>query len=163
MSQPRLSAERARELFSYDPVTGVLSWKCPRNSQKIGVVLGKPEDYCRVDLGTERYSIHHVIWLIVTGAFPVGILDHRNGDKSDNRWDNLRECTHSINAQNQRRAHRGSATGLLGVYPYRGRFRSMIAVPGTGRKKYLGDFDTAEKGHEAYVAAKRVLHAGCTI
>lgn len=32
-----------------------------------------------------------------------------------------------------------------------------------GKHKSLGSFDSAEEAHEAYVAAKRILHAGNTL
>jgi hypothetical protein len=97
----------------------------------------------------------------MTGRWPNGVVDHINGDTSDNQWSNLRDVTHSVNCQNQRRAKRSNASGLLGVSFFDGKPRASISVD--GRPIHLGTFDTPEAAHQAYVEAKRKLHAGCTI
>ena len=162
MNKQPLSAERARALFSYDPETGQLRRKNPGNIQRFGELVGKPKKYHRVDLGDKRYSIHRLIWLMQTGSFPAGLVDHINGDRGDNRWCNLRECDPQTNTQNQRRAHKDSITGLLGTFPFRGGFRAAIAMP-SGKKKLIGTFNTSEEAHQAYLVVKRQLHLGCTI
>ena len=121
--------------------------------------------------GYERFSVtyqgrvreiafHRVLWAMAHGTVPP-MLDHINGDRSDNRLANLRVVDHTTNMQNQRNAMRDNRTGFLGVSPSGGRYRATIRV--SGKQKYLGLFDTAEAAHEAYLAAKRELHGGCTI
>jgi len=43
---------------------------------------------------------HRVAWAIVYGAWPEGVIDHINGDPSDNRIANLRDVTHAVNMRN---------------------------------------------------------------
>ncbi len=88
-------------------------------------------------------------------------MDHLNGDASDNRLANLRDVPQEVNQQNQRRANADSKTGLLGASPRGPRFQAAITTQGD--RRYLGLFDTAEEAHQAYLTAKRQLHAGCTI
>jgi len=99
------------------------------------------------------------------GGFPNGILDHINGNKSDNRIENLRESDHQKNSQNQRKATKRNLTGFLGVSVDRSCIpRPYVArIKAGGKNIRLGQFQTPEQAHEAYVKAKRELHAGCTI
>jgi hypothetical protein len=91
------------------------------------------------------------------------MIDHINGNKLDNRWSNLRIVERVTNGQNRRRANKNNAAGLLGAHKRRGStgWTSSITTPDGVR--FLGFFDSAIKAHEAYVSAKRQLHAGCTI
>jgi hypothetical protein len=133
---------------------------------KAGDVAGgvcKPLGYWQIRLDQRTYLGHRLAWLHVHGRWPVGVIDHINGDRGDNRLSNLREVSQRTNTENQRKVIRGTASGLLGVYPYgnQGRFTSKIKV---GRENiHIGCFDTAEEAHEAYLTAKRQLHAGCTL
>lgn len=159
-SHPRkfdLTADFVRELFNYDPDVGVLV----RKKRYQIAHPSKGDGYTRIRVGRLIYQVHRVIWLHVYGEWPSKDIDHINGDKSDNRIENLRDVSHSVNLQNQRRAAITSKTGLLGVHPHQGRFLAQIQI----NKKiiYLGLFGTAIEGHNAYLDAKRALHDGCTI
>jgi hypothetical protein len=100
-------------------------------------------------------------WFYTTGAWPKDQIDHIDGNKSNNRFANLREATPSQNTQNQRRAMRTNKLGILGVILARGKFRAQIWFD--GKNKFLGYFATAEAAHAAYLAAKRKFHPTCTI
>jgi hypothetical protein len=82
-------------------------------------------------------------------GFPEAKVDHINGDGLDNRRENLRAASDSLNGWNRRGADRDNATGCRGVTRARGRFRAHATVK--GRYHHLGIYDTAEKA--AQVAA----------
>ncbi len=88
-------------------------------------------------------------------------IDHINGDKVDNRLENLRLVSHGENLQNIRKPMRNNTSGFLGVCRSGGKFMATISV--NGKSLNLGSFDKPEAAHAAYVAAKRRLHACCTI
>lgn len=92
----------------------------------------------------------------MTGELPEHDVDHENGNRIDNRWHNLRKVTRGQNMQNLKGAHKDNSTGLLGVMRHRDNYQARIMKDGI--KHYLGDFDTAESAHKAYLAAKRQLH-----
>lgn len=163
MKQPRLSAERARELFAYDPETGRLIWRVSKGRAKPGDPAGCPQKggYLRMRVDQKHYWAHRVVWLHTKGDWPTHFLDHINGDPSDNRVENLREVSRKTNQENQRKPHSNSSTGLLGVVPINGKFRAAISLQGV--RTCLGVFTTPEEAHKAYLTAKRELHAGCTI
>lgn len=153
-----ITAERVRELFTYDPETGELRWR--KTGRIAGEVLLRPKgngNGRRVQLTGDKSSrvlAHHLIWLMQTGSWPTGQIDHINLDALDNRWANLREATASQNMANRRSWGR---VGLKGVSRTRyGKF--MANLMKDGRAFYLGTFDTAEKAHAAYVAAAQEHH-----
>jgi len=78
-------------------------------------------------------------------------VDHRNGDKKDNRSRNLRLCTPSENAWNRRK---GKWTGTKWESANR-KWRAVIRHG--GKSKYLGIFGRREDAKAAYEAAARLL------
>lgn len=110
-----------------------------------------------------HYLAHRLIWLYVTGAWPKAIIDHKNGIKTDNRWTNLREATYTTNAENRRKAHSHSSTGVMGVFwsAAHGKWRAQICHK--YKKIHLGLHDTPDAAHKAYLKAKRKIHAGSLI
>lgn len=89
------------------------------------------------------------------------MIDHINGDPSDNRVENLRLADKRLNAENQRRARADNAIGVLGVMAHGNKFRAQIRTG--GRTIYLGLFLTSDEAYAAYVEAKRRLHEGCSL
>ena len=141
-----MTAERARQLFDYDPVTGVITVKfgaCKGRPARIGV-----RGYVEVKVDDIGYSGHRIAWLIQTGSWPNGLIDHINRDRADNRWENLREANKSINGQN---APATSSSGFKGVTRYHRRFKAAIRIG--GRTVLLGSFPTAQEAAAAYDAA----------
>lgn len=153
-----------REYFAYDADTGELRWKKAKAKRtKVGAVAGvlDKRGYRYISFNYTHLLAHRVAWAFTHGSWPQSDIDHINGNKADNRLANLRDVSRSVNLQNQRRAHRASKAGLLGVSPLNGKFAARIFVAGT--RHYLGLFDTPAQAHEAYLTAKRELHAGCAI
>ncbi len=160
-----LTADRLREVVTYDPTTGAFRNACSRKKVRIGEIAGtvdKSVGYIVLCIDRRRYYGHRLAFLYMTGRWPDECVDHINGDRIDNRWANLRSVSRSINQQNMRRAMHGSSSGLLGAHRKRGRWSSQIRTV-DGQLMRLGTFDTAEEAHVAYVTAKRKLHEGCAL
>lgn len=159
------SIARLREVFSYTPESGFLHWRIGMGSRgRPGARAGSlsAQGYLVVGVdGLRNLFAHRVAWAVHYGSWPAGEVDHINGDRTDNRIANLRDVATRENHQNMRKARRDNKTGLLGVSPRKGRFRSQIQV--AGKKRWLGEFDTAEAAHAAYVDAKRKLHSHGTL
>lgn len=159
-----VSPENVAGIFDYRD--GKLYWKSSlsgKNRIKGREAGGLNADgYVNVEVGGKSIGVHRIVWLMHNGQWPVGEIDHRNGVRNDNRIENLRDVAHDTNTQNRRAATSGSKTGLLGVTMHKnGQFRARIRS--NGRLRSIGLFDSAEEAHAAYIAAKRKLHAGCTI
>lgn len=105
----------------------------------------------------KTHYAHRVIWALVTGGWPSNEIDHINGDRSDNRWENLRAASHYKNMQNQRLSA-ANKSGLKGVCWDKKNRRWMAQIGADGRNIFLGYFDTPAAGHAAYAKASAELH-----
>lgn len=163
-----LTADKLRELLHYEPETGVFTRRVKtggRYGADVGSVAGCLSDqgYVLISLMSKQYRAHRLAWLYMTGEWPAGEVDHRDGRRTNNRWSNLRDVPTAINAQNRRGAQSNSRTGLLGA-SWNARDQRFVArIKVDGQYRSLGGFDTAEQAHAAYLEAKRLHHAGCTI
>ena len=156
--------ETLRGLIAYDPATGIFTNKVKRGYRQAGMRAChvSPNGYAYVNMLNRQYQAHALAWYYVYGRWPVHQIDHINGEKIDNRIDNLRDVLPVVNNQNMRRASRNNKTGLLGVSLCFGTtYRAQIGINGT--VKTLGYFKSPEAASECYLAAKRKLHEGCTI
>lgn len=168
MPQYYFAPDELRERLSYDPETGRLTWKKARDSGRIGKeakcldVAG----YIQVNVAGSVLKGHRIAWAIYYGEWPSDHIDHINGVRNDNRIANLRCVNGTMNTQNKRNGSCKSKTGVLGVYFYeqmRPEKRYRAKIQANGKQYHLGGFSTPEEAHEAYVQAKRRLHAGCAI
>lgn len=149
-------ADRVREVMNYDPQTGVLTWtRRLSNRNGVGKVAGvicKRTGYRIIGIDGKTYNAARIAWFWMTGRSPRDRVDHINMDRSDDRWENLREATHSQNLANTRRWSHNSS-GYKGVHFYRetGKWRARISH--NGKQTCLGLHDTPEAAHAAYCAA----------
>jgi hypothetical protein len=154
-----LTRERLLELMSYDPETGVFTWKLSRGRQPAGAIAGMPDPRgyrsIRVD-GAAHYA-HRLAMLYMTGKMPAEDVDHISGEKSDNRFMNLRLASRSQNIVNARR-HRDSQSGLRGVSWCKngGCWTARIRI--NGRSVHLGQFQNKEDAARAYANAALLAH-----
>lgn len=154
-----------KSCLNYNPIDGAFVWLVDRGKAKTGHVAGclRPDGYRYVSVSGRRFLAHRLAFLFMTGSMPKMDVDHINGDRSDNRWANLRDVPAQLNRQNQHKPKAGSASNLLGAYfdARCGRWYSNIRA--NGKRVPLGRFDTAEQAHAAYISAKRVMHEACSI
>jgi hypothetical protein len=167
MAAADLTAEVLRQLLNYDPETGAFTRRArTSNKVRVGDKTGtlRRDGYLKTSLLHQSFLLHRLAWLYVYGKWPEFVIDHVNGDRTDNRIANLRDVSETSNLQNQRRAHsKNRSCGLLGVTWHAGNGRWQAQISVNKRNMYLGSFDTAEDAHAAYLQAKRQLHEGCTI
>ena len=160
-----ITQDRLKEVLRYDKDTGAFVWIKTYRNQNLGKIAGSydKDGYIVIKVDRKQYRAHNLAWMYVHGKFPDIILDHKDGVKDNNSICNLREVTYSENAWNQRRAHKDSKHGLIGVdyNKTKKRYRARIMVH--GNRKTLGCFATAKEAHRAYLSAKRELHSTCTI
>ena len=152
-----LGFDQVRSLLAYDPVTGEFRWRVSRRGCSAGALAGvvRPSGYRQIMLGRRHYYAHRLAWLYMTGDWPSRQIDHRDGDRSNNAWSNLREADLQQQAWNHG-VMRNNQTGLKGVRRARGRYVAMIREH--GRDVYLGSFDDPLKAHEAYAERAKALH-----
>lgn len=160
-----IAVAEANRLFEYR-ADGTLVRKVTTGGRPAGSTVGgvHHDGYLQAKFLGRHIQVHRLVWLMHRGELPA-VLDHINGVRHDNRIENLRSVSHAVNSQNRRAATSVNKTGFLGVMLVaRNRDRPFVAaIRVSGRQKELGCFATAEQAHEAYVMAKRRLHAGCTL
>lgn len=170
-----IPVEKLRAVLRYCPETGALTWKTRDPSMFPNVGKGGADRNCaawnsfhagRRAIATKANNgylkgelwgadllAHRVAWALHYGAWPNGLIDHINGDKADNRIENLRLVDHSGNTKNNRISKKNT-TGHIGVYwePLRNKWRADI----TADKKTvcLGRFDNKDDAIAARKAAE---------
>jgi hypothetical protein len=121
------SIELLRELFDY--ADGFLYWrvnKGPKAQKGSRAGAVNTEGYWLVGINRKKYLAHRLIW-VMHGNSPVALLDHINGDRLDNRIENLREADPGINMRNMR-IRKDSTSGVKGVSQIRntGRWTGQV-------------------------------------
>ena len=157
LSQPWPELQRLRDVFDYNPQTGVFTWLVSTSKKmKAGSTAGclNAIGYVFLCLDSRRYLAHRVAWFYMTGEVPAGLIDHVNGQKADNRWSNLRQATPSQNQQNKPGYRPGKLKGVIETKS--GRF--VASIRSKGMSIHLGTFDDQEAAHAAYCAASAVHH-----
>lgn len=150
--------ERLKELFSYDPGTGLLLRIKRVSSCHAGDEAGTTNSYGYRIVWVDRKAIgtHRIAWIMCMGDIPAGMeIDHANGDRLDNRLSNLRLASRTQNSTN-RKKHKNNRCGYKGVYfdDSRKRAKSWRARIVFNKKQLtLGMFATAQEAHEAYKKA----------
>lgn len=162
-----------RECFDYDPETGLFRWRhrpdhhfgseataASWNSRLAGALAFTRADKdgylrCEVTFDGRRYRLraHMVAYKLATGE-EHEMIDHRDLDEANNRFENLRASDRFGNRHNSR----GSRKHPLpkGVAFDHGKFRAGGHYK--GRKFNLGSYSTAAEAHAAYCAWARPLH-----
>lgn len=159
-----MTQAKLREALAYHPETGVFVWAegRPRSGKVAGWI--NAHGYRVISISKVEFLAHHLAWLYIHGKLPKYEIDHMNGNRCDNRIDNLRDVPRVTNTQNQRLRRRSGAPGLpLGTVYDKERQKYAAYIGVDGRTIALGRFSTPEEAGAAYVAAKRLLHRGCTI
>lgn len=157
LGKPDLSAERLRELVAYDEATGLFTRRVSiSNRSAVGSPAGylhRATGYVYATVDGTRHRAHRLAWLYVYGMWPMGVIDHLDGDPANNRIANLRDVTQLQNV----RAGKASI-GHAGYHfrPDTGKWRALIQV--AGRSVHLGYFKTQEEASAAYKAAKETHH-----
>jgi hypothetical protein len=158
-----LTADQARALWTYDGQTGHLLWRSRATRRHlVGSIAGhlNQKGYVVVGYGYRLWYAHRLAWLIETGSWPSGEVDHVDNDKANNRWANLRDVPKSLNLANVP-ARRTNTSGFKGVSWKKSNRRWSASIQKDGRQRHLGYFDKPEQAHAAYIAAANELFGDC--
>ena len=104
--KPKLTQEEVKYYLDYNPLTGNFIRKVATSSGTYeGQIAGNlnPIGYVVIGIKGGKFLAHRLIWLWMTGKFPEKEIDHINGNREDNRWENLRESTQQQNSCNRKR------------------------------------------------------------
>lgn len=159
--KPLPPVELLRELFNYNPGTGEVRYKKPRKRVRVGEVVRRqhPAGYLWISIDRQNYLLHRVIWKMMTGEDPSTDVDHKDRNRKNNAWSNLRLATALQNKVNS--ARKGKLP--RGVHQRKGRTNFYAQIRVDGKPLHLGTFATAEEAHQAYRKASLELHGEFSI
>lgn len=137
-----------RSNIAYDSDSGSFTWRVSkRGHRRAGDAAGSMQrGYRRIKIEQETYLAHRLAWALHYGREPVGEIDHKDGNPSNNRIDNLREATRAQNCQNVK------GTGVR-YEEDRGMWLARICVD--YRQINLGRFKTKKEAMLAYETASK--------
>lgn len=102
--------------------------------------------------GNKMIGAHRYSWELSGGVLPAGMqLDHICHIRACVNPAHLRLVNHALNAQNRSGTY--AASGVRGVYPYKGRFRARFTL--NGKVVHLGYFNTIKEAEKVVVKARR--------
>lgn len=169
-----LTPEELGKFIRLDPISGDMFWKERTREytlEKLGIraansvpqfnsdISGSPVNlnitswgYYSFSLRGRQYSAHRAVYALHHGAWPKYQIDHVNGDRKDNRPENLRDVTRTENAQNQKK-RTDNKSGYTGVRfePVRNAWVAEIRVE--GRYILLGRHKTRDIAYQIRKAA----------
>lgn len=158
-----LTQDRLKQVLSYDPHTGVFT-RIAKVSRKtiLGSVAGyvdKSHGYVSMSVDGKEYYAHRLAWLYMTGTWPTHTVDHRDRDRANNRFSNLRAATRTQNNQNMS-VHDGREmySAHKGVTWHKAGKRWMAQINANGKHHYLGLFASELDAANAYEKASVRLH-----
>lgn len=174
--KPLLDASVLRSVIDYNPDTGAMTWRARPSSMFVAgrysaeraaktwnaKCAGKPalasptaNGYLHGAINDISCLAHRVAWKIVTGTDPDDV-DHINGDRTDNRFANLRDCSRSDNMRN-RGLSRNNKSGTHGVWQEAKTGKWCAQIEHDGLVSDLGRHDTYDEARLARKAAERSL------
>jgi len=165
--------ELLRKLLRYEPETGKLFWRKrslellpeaanpvqwnARYAGKEAFTYTQSNGYVRGAIFNRSYLKHRIIWVLVTGRWPEHEVDHINGNRSDNRWCNLREANSRQNKWNSAR-QKNSTSGFKGVSWHKSCGQWRATISDHGKHKHLGYFPTPQAAYAAYQKEAKRIH-----
>ena len=153
---PLPSLEVLRELLSYNPKTGALTFLTFNHRHRKGDQLTRisGQGYLVWTFEYRTYYAHRIAWKLHTESEPPEVVDHVNRNRSDNRWSNLRASDQTNNRYN---TTPWGIQSLPGVQRRGNYFYAKLRA--NKQQLYLGSFQTEMDAHLAYRKA-HIHHFG---
>jgi hypothetical protein len=151
VAKPKTLPAELVEVLSYDPLTGIFTWTDKARLNR-GKIAGTINAYGYVVIMFKRkcYMAHRVAFLFM-GKPLTDEVDHIDGDRTNNRWSNLREATRTEQCRNLCRTGK-RPPGVSKVK--RGRFRWQAYIWHENKMIHLGYFVYYREAVEARKGAE---------
>lgn len=153
-----IDREILREHVLYEPDTGIFRRVKNSGGVKSGSVSGTigSHGYLTVSVCGKNYLAHRLAILDQTGDWPLDIVDHVDGDKTNNRYNNLRQCSKSENGYNMKR--RPSRSGIKSVEWHEGAGKWRVRMEAGGKRHHIGFFSSLADAERSAIEARLKLH-----
>lgn len=144
-------------ILDYNPETGdfIRTSKHKRWGGTKAGHLNAGNGYVNVMVNNRYYKAHRLAFLWMTGAMPE-FVDHINGVRHDNRWENLRAATKAQNCQNKN--SKKGLSGIKGVHWHSQHKKWYVGVTVSGKNKFIGLFEDLEAAELVAILAREKYH-----
>lgn len=97
-----ITKQRLDELYEYIPSAGEFVRRIGTGGCAAGSIAGytNQQGYVVMAIDGKEYRRSRLVWLHMTGEMPAQQIDHINRNRSDDRFQNLRQVTHQQNQWN---------------------------------------------------------------
>jgi len=143
---------------TFEYCEGELYWKIkPSVRTNIGDMAGSSKGiYKKVQVFGKTYQIHRLIFMMFNGFFPKNV-DHIDGNKLNNRIENLRAATTSQNMCNVK-IPSSNTSGIKGVSWHKQRKSWQVQLRVSGKPTYFGLFKDIELAELVILEARNKFH-----
>ena len=154
-----ITQQTLKEYLQYNQYTGEFTWiKNPGTNITIGAVAGcfDSKGYIKITiLGSQTYG-HRLAFLYMDGVIPT-MVDHIDGNPSNNKYINLRATTHSGNMRNSSISGRNT-TGVKGV-SWNSRYQKYkVQITIEGKQRGLGYYSSLGEATKVIKEARERYH-----
>jgi len=154
-----LTVERLKDVLKYDQNTGDFYWnKIKHYRFKVGDKAGSINKFGHIQIKFDNkiHYAHRLAWLYIYGIHPQHEIDHINGNSSDNRIENLRDCQHHQNLLN-RPKQKNNTSGYKNVYWAKTMNKWMVRIKVNKIDHVKGYFDCVEDANEYAIYLRNKL------
>jgi len=157
MEPTEIDPIKIRSLFEYQD--GHLYWRINRGFQRCsGKRAGRltPYGYVSIEIDGKSHQAHRLIWAYHYGVSAM-FIDHIDGDRANNKIENLRVCTKIQNAHNRKRCKRNTS-GIKGIRirSDSGKYEARITV--NNKRIVLGSFEDIDLAELVMFMAREKHH-----
>jgi HNH endonuclease/AP2 domain len=146
----------------YYPSTGLIIWINPQSSKlKPGDIAGniKADGYISIGFksksgGVYKILAHHIAYYKMRGKWPPREMDHKRGNRADNRWSKLRLAKHHQNISNQK-LRINNTSGITGISWYKATNKWQVRIGHRYRTINVGYFSTLQEAIKARRQAEK--------
>ena len=152
-----ITYSRLKEVLRYNKNTGAFVWRIYRNGL---IGAGHPAGslhkagYVYIKVDDRLYKAHRLAWLYVTGSMPTKDVEHKNRNKADNRWRNLRLTDDWLNQANVG-IKIDNTSGYKNVQWRNDSKKWRVRITVRGKRIPLGHFTNKKLAHAAHAKAAR--------
>lgn len=154
-----ITQQSLKDVLNYEPITGLFTWvKDKGPNAQAGSIAGYPGNKRQIYIciNGKAHLAHRLAWLYMNGEMPVAMIDHIDGNPSNNVYSNLRQANASENSCNAK--SRGGKSSYKGVTWHNQKKKWRARICKEGKRFSLGLYATETEAYEAYCKASSTYH-----
>lgn len=157
--QDGITREQLKTLLDYNPETGKFIWKVDINNRHAGDIAGCETTwgYNRICIYKREYRCARLAWLYMTGIWPTNEVDHKDRNRRNDSWSNLRQANRFENGSNRRNSL-NNTSGYKGVVWLKHRNTWAARIRSNGKTRDVGYSKDPMIAAALYDSAAKMFH-----